>query len=99
MVENPRLRESPEKVGIPVRLFLFTIDQLATMLAVDEAQIKRSYLHYEGKSVGARPRDKMWARNVAPEGEKPEWRITERELIRWARMKGFKIYDRGWPSN
>jgi hypothetical protein len=92
-------RPSPEPLGLPVRAFLFTVDQIATMIAVDEKRVKDSYLFYQGRSVGNRPRGKMMARNIAPEGEKPEWRIAEREVIRWLRTMGFKIYDRGWTVN
>ena len=98
-VSDETLRRSPEKVGIPVRLFLFTLDQISTMLAVDEDRLKRGYLFYEGRSVGVRPPDKILARNIAPAGEKPEWRVAEKELVRWARSRGFRIYDRGWSTS
>lgn len=86
-------------MGLPVRAFLFTADQIATMLSVDEKQVKTDYLFYEGRNVGNRPRGRMLARNIADEGQKPEWRVAERELIRWLKVKGFKVYDRGWTVN
>lgn len=94
---EPGRRPSPNQVGLPVRAFLFTIDQIATMLNVSEDQVKKKYLHYEGRALGARHPSKMLARNISPEGEKPEWRVAERELLRWMRARGFKVYDRGWP--
>lgn len=84
-------------MGLPVRAFLFTTDQIATMLSVEEEQVKKEYLFYEGRNVGNRPRHRMMARNIAEPGAKPEWRVAERELIRWMKLKGFRIYDRGWP--
>lgn len=83
------------KIGLPVRVFLFTIDQLSVMIDVKEETIKRSYLYYEGRSIGPRKKELMIARNIAPEGEKPDWRVAEREFIRWMRHKGFRYYDRG----
>jgi hypothetical protein len=38
---------------------------------------------FDGRSVGAPPRDRLLARNIAPAGENPEWRIEEAEYIRW----------------
>jgi len=65
------------------------------MIDVKEDTIKRSYLYYEGRSVGSRRKDLMIARNVAPPDEKPDWRIAEREFVRWMRHKGFRYYERG----
>lgn len=95
--ELPGKRPNPDLVGMPLRAFLFTTDQIATMLSVSEQDVKKTYLFYQGRQPGARPRSKMLARNIAPEGEKPEWRVAERELLRWMKVKGFRIYDRGWP--
>lgn len=83
-------------MGLPVRAFLFTVDQLSTMLSVGEDTVKKDYLFYEGRQPGARPKSKMLARNIAPEGSKPEWRVAERELVRWLKSRGFRVYDRGW---
>lgn len=88
--------ESARRVGLPPKPFLYTIDQISFLLDVTEVYIKRALLHYEGRSVGVAPRDRMVARNIAPEGEKPEWRVAERELTRWMRLKGFKYYERGY---
>jgi hypothetical protein len=62
-------------------------------LSVD--QILRSYIYFEGRSTGSRRTDLMQARNIAPANEKPEWRVTEREFIRWMKTKGYRHYDRG----
>lgn len=89
------LPANPEAIGLPVRPFFYTIDQLSVILVVSSNQIRTNYLHYEGRSVGAPSRDKMVARNIAPADQKPEWRVAERELIRWLRRKGFKVYETG----
>ena len=83
-----------EKFNMPPRIFLYTLDQIATMLSVDLKVVKNNYIHYDRRSVGARPGDKMLARNLNQDGEKPEWRVAENELIRFLRRRGFRIYER-----
>lgn len=87
------------KIGLPPRVFLYTIDQLGVMLDLSEKTIRGSYLYFEGRSVGARRKDLMIARNIAPATEKPDWRVAEREFIRWMKVKGFRHYDRSAVSN
>lgn len=85
-----------KSVGLPVRNFLYTVDQIAFLIEVSEATVKQSYLHYEGRSTGVCPKDRMIARNIAPVGEKPEWRVLDTAFVRWMRFKGFKVYERGY---
>jgi hypothetical protein len=80
-------------VGLPSRPFLYTIDQLSVILAVAEDKVKKR-LWYSGREVGAQPRDKLLAINIAEPEEKPEWRVAERELVRWMRRHGIKFYER-----
>jgi|SRR5690606_29567355 len=98
--DNSRLHSAAgptrrDPVGLPARVFLFTLDQISVMLDMPERQIAAKYIYFEGRSIGARRRDLMIARNIAPPDEKPEWRVAERELIRWMKSKGFRYYDRG----
>jgi hypothetical protein len=83
------------KIGIPTRVFLFTVDQLSVMLDLDEQYILKHLLYLEGRSIGSAKKQLMQARNIAPADQKPEWRVAEREFVRWMRVKGFKYYDRG----
>jgi hypothetical protein len=86
-----------ESVGLPVRDFLYTVDQIATLLEVGETQVYDNYLHYDGRSVGPRPKGKMIARDVSSDDDpKPEWRVTEREFIRWMKFKGYRYHTRGY---
>jgi hypothetical protein len=89
----------PQEVNIPMRPFLYTLDQIAALLSVDTRALQRSYLFYAGRSTGARRKDLILAHNIAPEGDKPEWRVAERELVRWFRYKGFKVVDRSWVTH
>ena len=88
-------RENAGRVGLPPRVFLYTVDQLAVMLDLAEADIHRRLLFHEGRDIGRRKTDEMLARNIACRGDKPEWRVSEKEFIRWMKLKGFKYYDRG----
>lgn len=83
-------------VGLPVRPFFYTIDQIAYLLQIDEKMVKLHYLHYEGRSTGICPSDRMVATNISPAGIKPDWRILERHLIRWMKFKGYKYHERGY---
>lgn len=86
--------ETAKSMGLPLRPILYTLDQIATLIQVSEQHLKDAYLHFEERSVGFRPPSKMSARNIAPDGERPDWRVAETELVRWLRFKGFKIYNR-----
>jgi hypothetical protein len=89
----PRKREY---VQLPPRPFLYTVDQLAEVLNLTPQHIKSQLLWYEGREIGVRPRDELRAVNIAGEDDKPEWRVSEQELIRWLKRKGFKFYERAW---
>lgn len=92
----PTMRLKAESVGLPPRIFLYTVDQIAVVLNVSELHVKRHVLHYDGRSPGRCPKDKMLARNIADPGVRPDWRVAERELVRWLKHKGFHFADRGW---
>jgi hypothetical protein len=81
-------------VGLPPRPFLYTIDQLSVILDLSEAQIMKQYIYFEGRSIGTRRLNVMSARNIAPKDQKAEWRVSEREFIRWMRTMGFRYYER-----
>lgn len=89
--ENDRV-----SVGLPTRPFLYTIDQVCMMLAVSEYYLKHEYAHWDGRSIGIPHPDRIVFRNIAPNGTVPEWRCSERELVRFLRHKGYKYYERGF---
>lgn len=91
-------RVSGKGVGMPVRVFMYTVDQISVMTQIDEASLHRSYIYHEGRDVGSRKAHEMLARNVAPPGEKAEWRIVDREFIRWLKGRGFRYYERGYAT-
>lgn len=82
--------------ALPPRVVLYTIDQISDILQIStSALMAPGYVHFDGRSPGARTPDLMLARNVAPSDHKPEWRIADTELIRWMKRKGFRFYERG----
>ena len=85
-----------EKLGLPVRPFLYTLDQVSTILNITESVLKRDgYVHFDGRTPGTARMDELRAVNVAHGiTDKPNWRVEERELIRWMKRKGFKYVDR-----
>lgn len=87
------VRISLEKMDVPVRVFLWTLDQIAVMLSVDLATVEKSYVFYTGRSSGMASVNLLQARNIAPPGMKPEWRVAENELKRWLKRKGFRFYE------
>lgn len=87
------------EVGLPPRVFLFTLDQIAFMLNISERAVAQTYTYFEGRSIGTRTRDRMIARNIAPDDRAPDWRVAEREFVRWMKLKGFRYYERGAVSN
>jgi hypothetical protein len=82
-------------VGLPPRVFLYTVDQLAVLLNLPEQTLHTSHLFHEGRDVGIRDRHEMLARNIAKPDDKPDWRVSEKEFVRWLKIKGFKYYDTG----
>lgn len=83
-----------DAIGLPPRPFLYTLDQISVLLDMSETAIKQTHVYFEGRSTGIRRKDLMLARNIAAATDKPDWRVTERELVRWFRHKGFRYYER-----
>jgi hypothetical protein len=90
VLDNDKERK---EVGLPSRIFLFTLDQVSSMLNVDEAKLRREYLYYAGRSVGRQPLRTMFAANIAPKELPAEWRVSDREFIRYCKAAGFRGYD------
>lgn len=96
MPNNQTEVERAERVGLPPRPFLYTLDQISGMLSITVSNLMKSYLYFENRSIGAQKKSMISTRNIAPPDDKPEWRVSEREFLRWMRYMGFKYYDRGY---
>ena len=97
--EGVALPSEAPKIGIPTRVFLYTLDQLCVMLDLEEVTLRTHYIYFEGRTIGTRSKHLMIARNIAKPDAKPEWRVAEREFVRWLKTKGFRHYERGVVSN
>lgn len=84
-----------QRHGLPPRPFLYTVDQLSTILSISETLLHSKHLYHQGRDVGVKSKHHMMARNISAPADKPDWRVAEAELKRWMRLKGFKFYDRG----
>lgn len=88
------LEADRRSINLPVRPFLFTLDQVATLLSITETRLKQGgYLFFANRTPGVHSRDELLALNIAPPNKPAEWRVEERELIRWMKRKGFKVID------
>lgn len=88
-----------ESVGLPVRAFLYTLDQIATLLDMTQENLEAKHIFFEGRSAGSKRAAEMRAINLAPNGDKPDWRVQDAEFIRWLRHRGIRIYTRGYGVN
>lgn len=90
------MSKAADLVGLPPKPFFYTIEQVAYLLNLEERYVKNLLLHYQERSVGPCPRDKIYAVNMAPAGETPVWRVNERSLVSFMRFKGLRYYERGY---
>lgn len=88
------LRRSARSVGLPPRPFLYTLDQISTILDLPQSRVEQAYIFWDQRSVGPVNKDQMMARNIAPKNQRPDWRVADSELIRWMKRKGFRFYER-----
>jgi hypothetical protein len=75
---------------------MYHLDQIAAMLSVDLGALRQTYIYYNGLTPGPPRKDRIRAVNIAPSGQEPEWRVTEKDLIRWLKVKGIRFYTRGY---
>jgi len=80
-------------ITLPAKPFLYTLDQVAMILGMDEGTLARGYLYYAGRTSGVRKPGLLVARNINGPDKRPEWRIAEKELIRWMKHRGFRFTE------
>jgi hypothetical protein len=91
----PPKKRDADRVGLPIRPFLYTLDQIATILSVSEVHVKSAYIYFDGRSIGIKDKSQMRAIDIAPPNQKPDWRVSQKELVDWLNFKGFLIYEMG----
>lgn len=80
-------------VGLPIHVFLYTLDQIADMLNIPRDKL-HDYMFYDRRSVGVPPPHLMLVKNLKPTGEIPEWRLEEQEFVRWCRNQNLTLVNR-----
>lgn len=85
--------KNTQQVGLPPTIFLYTLDQLATLLNITQLTMEVSYIYFDGRSPGKHDRSLIRAVNIAPLDKRPEWRVDQRELVRWMKRKKIIYYD------
>ncbi len=88
--------EERHRMGLPFRPFLYTLDQIASLLDMPLASLKKDFIHFDGRTTGAFDKHAMMARNIRAAGFEPDWRVAEKELIRWMKLQGWMIYESQW---
>lgn len=88
---NQNNPSKPEAVGLPVITFLYTLDQVASMLQKDMMEFADRYVYFHMRMTGPFMRHQIRASNIAPEGQVPDWRIAQEEFVRWLRLHGFRV--------
>lgn len=83
------------RIGLPIRPFFYTPDQIASLLQLTEEEVLQGYLWYIGRNFGLKPKDRLKAINIAPDDAEPRWRVTEEELIVWLSNKGIRLFVKG----
>lgn len=78
------------QITLPRPVFQYTLDQIAMCLAISETTLKIQTIHFDRLTAGRPPRDKLTAHNIADLGESPNWRVSETELLRWLKVKGYR---------
>jgi hypothetical protein len=85
----------PRRAGLPLRPFLYTMDQIADILQVTLDDLLRpmnKWVHYYGINSGIPSQGKLVAHNVGPT-HSPDWRVSEDDLIRWLESRGWNVTD------
>lgn len=85
------MAEPKPLIGLPIVTFLYTLDQIAAMVNVDMHDLHYKYIYFLQRSTGPKPRTKMIARNIAPDDEPPDWRVSHTDFVRWLSGNGFEF--------
>jgi hypothetical protein len=81
---------------VPRPPFLYTIDQVAQIASLSMSSMVNRYVFYDTLTAGRPSADLLIAHNIAPLGDRPDWRISDGELTRWLKRKGFRPRYDSW---
>ena len=92
MTKRSGSKDVARSVSLPTVPFLYTLDQVAMILNISDRNLKANYLYYIGRTPGPKSLNRIEAMNITPDNnQQPDWRVSERELVRWLARKGFAI--------
>lgn len=79
---------------MPMRPFLFTLDQVAYLIGVTEKDLVENYVYFFGRTEGRYRAGGGYVKafNIAPSDKPPVWRVSEEDLLRWLESKGYTVY-------
>lgn len=80
------------RIELPVREFLFTLDQIASLLNVSEANLASNYLFFDGVTTGS-SRGRMRARDISNDPNRRDWRVGESQFMMFLRARGFTVVE------
>lgn len=87
MAKEYERRLSRGHAGLPYRPFLYHLEQIQDLLLINDLN---RILYYDRRSIGIHHPQLLKTINIMPDGEKPEWRVEEAELLRWMQHMGFR---------
>jgi hypothetical protein len=87
--------ETKPPVFMPTLTFLYTLDQIAGMLGMTESYLNYNHIYFFGIMNGRKNKSQMIARNIAADDDKPDWRVSQQDFVRWLNANGFSIR---WPA-
>jgi len=79
-----------QTITLPSNPFFYTLDQIALMMDWTDQKLKLR-CHFVGRTSGKVIPEKMEVLNMADRGRNPDWRISEREFIRWLSFHGYTV--------
>ncbi len=82
-----------QTVTIPSHPFFYTLDQVAILLSYSLPKLK-ARCYWVGRTLDRKSLDQLEAVNVAPPKERADWRVDERELLRWLARMGYRVERR-----
>ena len=88
MTTKPVLKDL--RVKLPTHPFFYTQDQVAILLSVTPGWL-RARMSFQGRFNSKTTPDTLEAINLARPDEPAEWRISERELLRWLARQGYRV--------
>lgn len=80
------------RVELPLREFLFTLDQLALILNIAERTLTAQYIYFDGVSAGTMT-GRMIARDISQDPNQRDWRVAESSFRSFCRKRGWTVVE------